>query len=100
MASKVIWSRRAIVDLEQIGDYIARDSVQYANRVAERMIAAIERVAAFPQMGRVVPESNDPELREVIVYSYRLIYHARTDLVEVVTIIHGARQFSPDDLGK
>ena len=98
MASKIIWSPPAIGDLQQIGDYIARDSIQYANRVAERMIAAIERVAEFPNIGRVVPERDEPTLREVIVHSYRLIYRVHGESVDVVRIIHGARQIGPDDL--
>ena len=98
MASKVIWSPQAIADLQQIGDYIARDSIQYANRVGERMLAAMERAAEFPQMGRVVPEREEEAIREVIVYSYRLIYRVKPDVVELITIIHGARQLDPNTL--
>jgi plasmid stabilization system protein ParE len=39
-----------------------------------RLVAAVERLEAFPQSGRVVPERNDEAIREVIVRPYRIVY--------------------------
>jgi plasmid stabilization system protein ParE len=55
----VIWSPQALLDLQSIRDYIAHDSPRYADLMVQRLVAAVERLEAFPQSGRVVPERND-----------------------------------------
>ncbi|MNP68237.1 Plasmid stabilization system protein [compost metagenome] len=47
----------------------------------------------FPQRGRVVPEMDDPEMREIFIHRYRLIYRIQKDRIIIQTIIHGARNF-------
>ena len=59
------------------------------------VLAAVERVGNFPQSGRVVPDAHDFSLREVLLGNYRIIYRARGDLVEVLTVYHGARLLDP-----
>jgi len=65
--TSVLWSPQALLDLQSIRDYIAHDSPRYADLVVHRLVAAVERLEAFPQSGRVVPERNDEAIREVIV---------------------------------
>lgn len=77
--------------MEAIKAYVARDSEQYAKLLAERLVAAVDRLEAFPSSGRVVPEVGDDSLREVVYGSYRLVYRVRTDSVEIITVYHGAR---------
>ena len=60
------WSPQAVRDVEAIRDYIAQDSQRYAQLTVDRIIASVERLRAFPQSGRVVPERADPDIREVI----------------------------------
>ena len=93
--AKLIWSPRALQDLDGACGYIARDSEKYAFLFAERIIALAERIAANPLWGAVVPEYEDPELRERLFQNYRVVYRARTDDVEIVTIIHAARLMPP-----
>lgn len=45
----------------------------------------------FPNRGRIVPEENNPAIRELFVQSYRLIYRVREDEVQIINFIHGAR---------
>lgn len=78
-------------DVEAIKAYVARDSERYAVLLAERLVAAIERVGLFPESGRVVPEVNDATLREVVYGNYRIVYRVLPEAVEVVTVYHGAR---------
>ena len=60
--TKLIWSPQSLRDLESIRDYVATDSPRYAALVVERIIQGVERLASFPESGRVVPERNDPQL--------------------------------------
>jgi plasmid stabilization system protein ParE len=57
----------------------------------------IEQLELFPYSGRVVPEYNQPNLREIIYQNYRVIYRVKTGLIEIVRITHGARLL-PEDL--
>lgn len=95
MDREVVWSHSATTDLESIVEYIFRDSEFYAATVARELVSAARSLATFSERGRVVPEYEDPTVREVIVRRYRLIYRVRSDRVEVLRIIHGARQMPP-----
>lgn len=62
----LVWTRRAIKDVQSVQRFIAQDSPHYAQLVTQQLIASVERLSTFPQSGRVVPEVNDPTIREVI----------------------------------
>jgi plasmid stabilization system protein ParE len=87
----VVWSPEALDDVEDIAGYIARDSVFYAAAVVEKMLAAASGLGQFPQSGRIVPELNQPDIRERFVYSYRLIYRIEPARILVTAVIHGRR---------
>jgi len=91
VAREIRWSPRAAADLEQICNYISRDSTHYASLFARRVLAIVTQIARFPRLGRVVPEYGHENLREVIYQSYRIVYRLREEAVEVVAISHGAR---------
>ena len=48
-------------------------------------------LAQFPRSGRKVPEFDDDNVRELIVYSYRLIYRLTSEGILIAAIIHGSR---------
>jgi toxin ParE1/3/4 len=87
------WATQAADDLVSIRDFIARDSAHYARLVVQRIVTATDLLASSPRIGRVVPELNDPEVREIIVGAYRIVYRYRHDLVEIATVFHSARLF-------
>ena len=89
--TKVVWTEPAIADLQAIVDFVARDSDLYASTIAERIVGRVERLAHFPESGRMVPEARSTSIRELIVGPYRVMYRARAGLVEILAIIHGAR---------
>ena len=90
----VKWSVPARNDLKQIHDYIAKDSKYYARKVIQEVIAKTETLTELPEIGRIVPEISDQNIRELIVYSYRLIYEMSGAGVEILAIIHGRRDFN------
>ena len=90
---KLLWSPQALRDLEGIRDYIAIDSARYAALVIERIVNGVERLSTFPESGRIVPEHNDPNIREVIVKPYRVVYRLRPGLVEIATVFRASRMF-------
>ena len=70
---RVLWTDAALNQLEAIRDYLAQTSPDYARRVVERVVNRSEQVAAFPRSGRMVPEYELDEVRQVIESSYRII---------------------------
>ena len=91
MAHRIVWSKRAAQDLDSIADYIAADSPAYAGVVLKNIVNQTRILARFPQAGRKVPEFDDENIRELVVYSYRIIYRLQQDEVLIVAVIHGKR---------
>jgi toxin ParE1/3/4 len=91
----VDWTDPAIADLTAIRDYIARDSDQYARQFVGRIIEAVEKLPSFPEMGRKVPESRSRDkVREILFQNYRIIYRIASDRLQIITILHGARDLT------
>jgi len=90
------WSPEALRDLESIRTFIAQDSERYAELVVRRLVGAVERLRLFLESGRVVPERNDPMIREVLVGSYRVVYRLVRGQAEIVTVFRGSRLLPAD----
>jgi len=88
---KIIWTKRALSDLEEIGNYISKDSFHYAQITLEKIVGATSFLEANPFIGRKVPEINETSIRELIVGSYRLIYAINHTSIFILTIYHSAR---------
>lgn len=94
MDLKVRWSPEAVEDVESIARYISRDSQFYARATVSKIIDFSRSISKFPQIGRMVPEFNDKQIRERLVYSYRLVYKVERSRVLVVAVIHDKQLFS------
>jgi len=94
--SNVSWTQTALDDLAGIRAYIARDSVYYADKFVDDAFQAVERLEIFPESGRIVPERNDPDFREIIFGSYRIMYKIINNDCYITTMIHGKRDYMSD----
>lgn len=88
---KLIWTDPSIEDLRALRDYIARDSDYYAADFVEQVVLSVERLLPFPKLGRVVPEAQDENIRELMHQNYRIIYRISGERIEILTIVHGSR---------
>ena len=93
MARTLVWSPEAIEDVEAIAAYIERDSSWYAKAVVSKLVETAESIPEYPQIGRVVPELGDSNIRERLVHRYRLIYRLEESRVVVAAVIHGRQDF-------
>jgi len=91
VAIKLEWSNEALEDIESIATYIEKDSPVYAKSIVSKFFEKAEIIKDFTQLGRIVPELNDSTIREIFVYSYRLIYKIDSNTVLFVAVIHGKR---------
>lgn len=89
--AKIIWTEPALEDLCDIIDYIAKDSIIYAQRFGTQVVEAPRRLELFPNCGRIVPEFDDEKIRELIFGSYRIIYSVKKDLCYINAVIHASR---------
>lgn len=91
MARKVVWSYEAASDLESLAEYIARDSAFYAAAFVQEIIDESRSLDELSQRGRIVPESGNPNIRELFVREYRLIYNIEENRVVILGLVHGKR---------
>jgi toxin ParE1/3/4 len=96
---KVVWTQRALYDLEDIADYISKDSVRYASLTLEKILDTATIIESNPLIGRIVPETNDKNIREIIKGNYRVIYFLSNDqAANILTVFHTARLLTRDEL--
>ncbi|MCL6446807.1 MAG: type II toxin-antitoxin system RelE/ParE family toxin [Armatimonadetes bacterium] len=93
--AQITWTKQALDDLDTICLYIANDSPRFAELFAFKVFQAVERLADFPFSGRVVPEIEQENIREIVMGNYRIIYRASYEEVEVLTVYHSARLLDP-----
>jgi toxin ParE1/3/4 len=96
VARTLVWSPEAIEDVEAIAAYIERDSAWYAKAVVSKLIETAESIPEYPQLGRIVPELGDANIRERLVHTYRLIYRLEQNRVVVAAVIHGRQNFEAE----
>ncbi len=96
MAHEVVWSPRALEDVEAIAIYIAADSTAYAAAVVRKILNTTRKLSRFPFIGRVVPEFDDENIREQFAYSYRIIYRIQDQTCTIAAVIHGKRLLELD----
>lgn len=85
----VKWSKTSRDAIKDIHDFIARDSKHYAKIVTRKIADYVNELVEFPKKGRIVPERNDENLREIIIYSYRVIYRIMGEDIFVINVLHG-----------
>ncbi len=87
---KVHWTSTAEGHLAAIFDYIAQNSPEYAKNTIDRLTRRSQQIAEYPLSGRKVPEYDFNQIREVIEGHYRIIYHIKSDQIDVLAVIHGS----------
>jgi len=88
---KIEWSSIAENDLNEIIDYIAQDSLEYAISFYDEIRDRVKNLEEFPNLGKKVALFDDPEVRELILRNYRIIYRVFQDKIQIVRVIHGSR---------
>jgi toxin ParE1/3/4 len=91
---RVVWSASARDALDEVVAYVVRDSSDRAIEVLTRALDTAASLSTFAERGRIVPEIGDSNLRQLLVYDYRLIYRVHEDRIGIRAFLHGARDFS------
>jgi len=96
---QVVWTDRALERVDEIAIYIAQDDPDAATRWTVELFDAVERLADFPETGRMVPEVGAREVRELIFGSYRVFYRVGS-AVEVLSVRHGSQLIRSDEVNE
>jgi len=93
MAYRLIWAPSARLDLRELASYIAESRPRASINFVKNVFLTVEQISNFPKSGRIVPEFNNPNIREVIRRPCRIVYRVkhRKRIVEIVRIWHAAR---------
>jgi plasmid stabilization system protein ParE len=89
--SRFVLTPAARADLTEIFDYISQDNPDAASRVVEELRTAMKRLAGMPEMGHFRRDLASEPLRFWPVYSYLIIYRPEARPLQVVRVLHGAR---------
>jgi toxin ParE1/3/4 len=87
----VHWTDTALRHLDAVHRYISQDSPTYARRMVDRLTRRSQQIAEFSFSGRMVPEYETTQIREVVEGAYRIIYFIRPGQIDVLAVIHGAQ---------
>lgn len=88
---KVHWTDTALEHLSAIHAYVSKNSPTYAQRVVDRLTRRSQQIADFPLSGRTLREFDMAQIREVIEGPFRIIYYIKPDQIDVLAVIHAAR---------
>ncbi|MCX5646804.1 MAG: type II toxin-antitoxin system RelE/ParE family toxin [Phycisphaerae bacterium] len=92
--AEVIWTIKAVAQVEQIGSYIERDSPFQARRVVQLIIKETRKLKEHPRIGKMIPEVEEDRYRELRVFSYRILYKILDEeKIAIVGVVHGQRLF-------
>lgn len=94
----VIWSQQAVADLRSVHDFIARDSRYYAKKVVQDIRQLVDELNDLPKMGRMVPELNEDVVRELLLYSYRIIYETKDKEIFVLAVVHQRKNLKDENI--
>jgi len=92
---EVVWTESAIQDLNDIAEYIAKDSFRYAQLTVEELFYATDILETYPKAGKIVQEFSNESIRQLIKGNYRVVYKiVDIQRVDILTVHHCARMIS------
>jgi addiction module RelE/StbE family toxin len=93
--AQLLWTADAVEDRARIRAFIATENMQAAKEIDLRFFQSTEKLRRFPYLGRL---GRTPGTRELIPHEhYRIVYQVSGDIVIILTILHTARQWPPEE---
>ncbi|MBZ0274377.1 type II toxin-antitoxin system RelE/ParE family toxin [bacterium] len=94
---RVVWTPRAIDDLDAVLEFISRDNPLAARRFAAKLKNRANSLRRFPRRGVLVPERGRDDLRELVEGNYKIAYEVTQKMVRILAIYEGHRLRRPED---
>jgi len=94
--AEVIWTIKAVEQVEQIGAFIEKDSPFQSRRVVQLIVKEARKLKRYPRIGKMIPEIQEERYRELRIFSYRILYKIIDEKrIVIVGVVHGSRLFDP-----
>jgi toxin ParE1/3/4 len=95
---KILWSPLAVDRASEIAEYIAQDNPDAAESWINTVFEKVKHLKEFPESGRIVPETDNMTIRELIYGNYRIIYRVEEKKLSVLTVRHGKQVLPLDEI--
>ena len=95
---KLLWTNEAINRLSEIEEYISRDNAERAIDFVSNLIEHANILLENPQIGRIVPELSNEQIREITYKNYRIVYRVKSEQLEILTVFESHRLFREDEV--
>ncbi len=95
---KIIWSPLALERIKEIAEYISQDNLSAAENWVIKLFEKVKKLKKFPKIGRIVPEVERQEIRELIFGRYRIFYRISENYISILTVRHGKQLIDFDEL--
>lgn len=97
MDGKVIWTDRAITDLQSVVAYVATRDREAARKIGYAIVERVQILEQFPLIGPVFRQTENSTVRQIVCGSYRIFYRLRDKphSVDILHVWHGTRQEPP-----
>jgi toxin ParE1/3/4 len=94
--AELIWTGKAVEQIEEIGLFIEKDSPFQARRVVQLIIKEARKLREFSHLGKMIPEVQKDKYREIRVFSYRIFYKIIDEnQIAIIGVVHGYKLFDP-----
>ena len=90
--AEIVWSKPVLDDLNDIAEYIALDNIEAAKHLVQTIFSKIERLALFPDSGRLPPELTHLGYREVVINPCRVFYKHDSEKVSILFVMREERE--------
>ncbi len=87
MDYRIKWSPTARLDFRDLILFISEENSSAVNHFLNKILNHVIQVAKFPKSGRVVPEFQDENIREIIQKPYRIVYRIKKEKMILVEIV-------------
>jgi plasmid stabilization system protein ParE len=92
---QINWTLQSLEDIESIAEFIAKDSIKYAQLQVISYFEEVEKLKSYPKIGRSVLEFKNPKIRQLLSGSFRIIYFVKSkDQIDVLTVYHSKRKLN------
>ena len=89
--AQIIWTEPALLDINEIAEYIAFDKPNAASLLVQKIFSATDRLEQFPESGRKPPEFKKSRYREIILEPCRIFYRIEKDKVYILYVMRSER---------
>ena len=94
------WSKEALIRLQEIEEYIAKDNPLIAIEFTDKLITIGETIPDNPGKGRIVPELAIEQIREVLYKGYRIVYNLKETSIDILTVFEGHQLLKNEEIIK